>query len=62
MQYRRSIYISDDIREGQILNDSNVKVIRPGYGLHPNFIDKVIGRRVNRDLKKGTAMVWEYIG
>lgn len=61
VQFRRSIYIIEDIHEGEILTDLNVSVIRPGYGLSPNFIEYIIGKKVNRDLKKGTAMSWDYI-
>jgi pseudaminic acid synthase len=62
LQYRRSIYVSQDIAQGAVLDHDNVRVVRPGFGLHPKFIELVIGRRANRDLKKGTAMAWEFIG
>ncbi len=62
LQYRRSIYISEDVSFGEVLTHSNVRVVRPGYGLPPSYIEMVVGRRVNRNLKKGMAMCWEYIG
>lgn len=61
LNYRRSIYVSSDIAEGEVLSHDNIRVVRPGFGLHPRFLDTVIGRRANRDLKKGTAMSWEFI-
>ncbi|MBW3566674.1 MAG: pseudaminic acid synthase, partial [Proteobacteria bacterium] len=44
-----------------VLTEKNLRSIRPGYGLPPNFFDVLLGKRVNRDLKRGTAMSWEYI-
>lgn len=62
IKYRRSIYISNDIKAGQQLNDENIRIVRPGFGLAPKYYDMLIGRRVNKDLSKGTAMSWEHIG
>lgn len=62
IKYRRSIYISNDIKAGQQLTDDNMRIVRPGFGLAPKYYDMLIGRRVNKDLSKGTAMSWEHIG
>lgn len=62
LQFRRSIYISEDITAGDILNVNNIRVVRPGFGLHPKFLELLIGRRVNKTLKKGTPMSWEHLG
>lgn len=62
LKYRRSIYVSEDIEVGDVLSHENIRVVRPGFGLPPKFLDVLIGRRVNKPLKKGTAMAWEHIG
>jgi len=62
IKYRRSIYISRDVKEGEQLNAENIKIVRPGFGIAPKYYDLVIGRRVNKNLPKGTAMSWELIG
>ena len=62
VQFRRSIYVSEDIAAGEILTPSNLRVVRPGYGLPSKFYDILLGRRVNKPLVKGTPMSWEYIG
>lgn len=62
IKYRRSIYISNDIKAGQQLTDDNMRIVRPGFGLAPKYYDMLIGRRVNKDLSRGTAMSWEHIG
>jgi pseudaminic acid synthase len=62
LKFRRSIYVSEDVEAGAMLTHENIRVIRPGFGLQPKFLDTLIGRRVNKSLKKGTAMAWEHIG
>jgi pseudaminic acid synthase len=60
--FRRSIYIAEDIRAGEALTASNMRCVRPGLGLPPKFYDMLLGRRVNRDVKKGTPMSWDLLG
>lgn len=62
LKYRRSIYACEDIETGELLSEKNIRVIRPGYGLPPKYVDVLVGRRSNRAIKKGTAMQWEFIG
>lgn len=60
-QYRRSIYVSNDIAPGEILGTHNLKIVRPAFGLAPKHWDSVIGKRSTGVLKKGTALGWEHI-
>ena len=62
MVFRRSIYISEDIKAGEVLTTQNLRCVRPGMGLSPKYFDVLLGRRVNRDIKKGTPMQWELLG
>jgi pseudaminic acid synthase len=59
--FRRSIYVVRDIGAGEPLNEMNVRVIRPGYGLAPREMPKVIGRKARRALPRGTALTWDVI-
>jgi pseudaminic acid synthase len=61
-QFRRSLYIVKDVEQGDILTEKNLRSIRPGNGLPVKFINELLGMRVNREIKKGTAMSWEFIG
>lgn len=58
LQYRRSLYIVEDLRAGDILTARNVRAIRPGLGLPPGDLDVVLGRAVTRDVARGTALSW----
>jgi len=60
--YRRSIYVINDIKKGEVLTRGNLRAIRPGYGLPPQNLDTLLGKKINRELKKGTPMSWDYIG
>ncbi len=61
LQFRRSLYIAEDIKNGEKLNKKNLRIIRPGLGLHPKFFDIILGMKVNRDLKKGTPVSWDLL-
>jgi len=56
---RRSLYVAKDLKAGQILASSNLKSIRPGYGLAPRYYDMLIGKKINREVSKGTPISWE---
>ena len=60
-KFRRSIYTLENIKAGELITHSNVKSIRPGYGLHPKYLDDVIGKRAKVDLKRGTAFKFDFI-
>ena len=56
--FRRSLYIVEDMKSGEIITKENMRAIRPGYGLSPKYFDKILGKRVSKDIKKGTAVDW----
>src|SRR5690554_1117974 len=53
---RRSLFVVEDIKEGEVLSSRNIKSIRPGTGLHPKLHDLVLGRKSRRFLAKGTPL------
>jgi N-acetylneuraminate synthase len=59
--FRRSLYIAEDMKKGQVLNKQNLRIVRPGLGLPPKYYEILLGRKVNQDVKKGTAVDWEII-
>jgi len=50
---KRSIYISSDIKKGQIITRNNVKSVRPGYSLDPKYYYSILGKKALKDLKFG---------
>ena len=59
--FRRSLYVVEDIEAGEAFSPSNVRSIRPGYGLPPKALPDVLGKRAARRLTRGTAMRWEFV-
>jgi N-acetylneuraminate synthase len=59
--FRRSLYIVQDMKKGDILTRENLKAIRPGLGLPPKYYDMLLGTRVDRDVQRGTAVSWELV-
>lgn len=60
--FRRSIYVSQDMKAGEVFTPENLRCVRPGLGVSPKFYDLFLGRRVNQDVEKGTPMKWELLG
>jgi len=61
-QFRRSLYVCADVKAGETLSRANVRSIRPGNGLPPADLDKVLGRPASRDLKRGEPLDWGMVG
>ncbi len=57
VQFRRSIYVTKDIAAGTTITDKYVKSVRPGFGLAPKFMDRVIGSLAAVDMKSGTPLI-----
>lgn len=59
--FRRSLYVSRDMKKGDIFTEENLRCIRPGKGLAPRYFDTLLGKRVTRDIAVGTAVSWDLI-
>lgn len=62
VKFRRSLYVTRDIAEGEAFTSNNVRSIRPGYGLAPKHLHDVLGKPARRDLKRGEPLDWPAIG
>lgn len=60
--FRRSLYVVQDMAAGDCLTPQNLRAIRPGLGLPPKYIDQLMGKRVSRAVKRGTAATWDLLG
>jgi len=54
--FRRSLYAIEDIKNGEAITEKNIRAIRPGLGLPPKHYDSLIGKKVSRNIKKGTPL------
>lgn len=59
--FRRSLYIAQDVKAGEVLDHISVRAVRPGFGLPPKYFDAVIGRRASRDAPRGTPVSWDLL-
>jgi len=59
--FRRSLYIVKDMKAGDVLTNENVRAIRPGLGLATKYLDIVLGKSVREDIKRGTALSWNFL-
>lgn len=56
LMFKRSIYISEEIKAGELISEKNIRVIRPALGLAPKYYDAVIGKKAKTDLHKGQPL------
>ncbi|RYG39223.1 MAG: pseudaminic acid synthase [Burkholderiales bacterium] len=61
LAFRRSLYIAQDVKCGDVLDVNTVRAVRPGFGLPPKFLNAVVGRRVARDAPAGTPLSWDLL-
>ena len=61
LKFRRSLYIAKDMVAGEVLTPENLRIVRPGYGLEPKYYDVLLGKKINRAVKKGTPLSWDLI-
>lgn len=61
MVFRRSIFVVEDIAQGQPFTDENIRIIRPGYGMKPKYMKDVLGMCAGEDLKRGTPLSFDKI-
>lgn len=59
--FRRTLYVCDDLVEGDYFTKENLRAIRPGYGLSPKYLEQLIGKKVIKAVKRGTPMAWNLI-
>jgi len=52
-RFSRSLYISKDIKKGEKFTQNNIQSVRPGYGLHPKYFQKILGKMATKDYEIG---------
>jgi N-acetylneuraminate synthase len=60
-KFRRSLFVVEDIRTGELFTKQNVRSIRPADGLHPRHFNEVLGKRAACDVERGTPLSWALV-
>lgn len=60
--FRRSLYIVEDMKAGEVLTEKNMRSIRPGLGLSPKYYEDLLGKKIRKSVSKGTAISWDLLG
>ncbi|MBD3809794.1 MAG: pseudaminic acid synthase [Sulfuricurvum sp.] len=60
-EFSRSLFISEDVKAGETISASNVRSVRPGFGLAPKHLKEIIGKKFKADIGKGTPLSWDHI-
>ena len=61
LQFRRSLYVAEDMKAGECFTEKNLRAVRPGLGLPPKHLDALLGKRVRHDVARGTPVSWELL-
>jgi N-acetylneuraminate synthase len=61
LNFRRSLYIAQDVKAGETLTRENMRSVRPGFGLSAAYFDKVLGLKVQHDAACGTPVTWDLL-
>ena len=60
-EFSRSLFIVEDMKKGDLVTLNNIRSIRPGFGAHPKYLEDILGKKVIKDLKKGTPLNLDFI-
>lgn len=59
--FRRSLFVVKDMKAGELFTEDNVRIIRPGHGLHPRYFAKIVGKKITNSAAKGAPVSWDLI-
>lgn len=59
--FRRSLFVVQDMKRGEVFTNENVRSIRPGHGLHTRHLPEILGKRAVHDVERGTPLNWNVI-
>lgn len=60
-EFTRSLFAVKDIKKGETLTEENIRSIRPGFGLHPRYLNQLIGKKARVMISRGTPLCWALI-
>ena len=60
-KFARSLFVVQDVAQGDFVTEYNVRSIRPGHGLHPMHLSTVLGRKFVRNIQRGEPLSWDMV-
>ena len=60
-EFSRSLFVVENIKKGDVINENNVRSVRPNFGLHTKYLKDILGKKINQDLEKGTPFKLDYV-
>lgn len=60
-EHSRSLYVVNDIAKGEVITKNNVRSIRPGFGLHPKYLNQILGKKMMKDISRGAPLSIDFI-
>ena len=61
LKFRRSLFVVEDVRAGEVFTAANVRSIRPSNGLHPRHLEEILGKCASRKVERGTPLDWSLV-
>jgi N-acetylneuraminate synthase len=61
LAFRRSLFVVEDMKQGDVFSQTTVRAIRPSQGLHTRHLQEILGRRAARDIERGTPLSWDLV-
>jgi pseudaminic acid synthase len=59
--FRRSLFVVQDVKQGETFSAENVRSIRPGHGLHTRHLPQIVGKHASCDIERGTPLNWDLV-
>jgi sialic acid synthase SpsE len=61
IKFKRSLFVVQDIKAGEIFTTENLQSKRPAFGLHTRYYDVILGQKAKQDISSGTPLIWDMI-
>lgn len=58
---RRSLYVTNDLKKGDVFTEKNIRSVRPGRGLHTRYYESILGKKAKMDIPMGTPLSWDLV-
>ncbi|UTW67161.1 pseudaminic acid synthase [bacterium SCSIO 12643] len=58
LRFKRSVYVVNEIKKGEMFTEKNVRIIRPGDGMEPRYYESILGKVAIKDFERGTPLTW----